>query len=151
MAENRVPVKRIVVGVDGSEQAAIGLDWTIGLARALGSEVIAVLAVHIPPYAYAGYETVAPMGLDDRFMDELKRVFQDEWSAPLKSSGLKYQTLMETGRPAQVISDVADNLNADLIVVGRRGRGEVAELLLGSVSHELSHHSKRPVTLVSHR
>jgi nucleotide-binding universal stress UspA family protein len=151
MAGNPAPIKRIVVGVDGSDQSALALDWGIDLARALKAEVIAVFAVHIPPYAYAGYETVAPIGLDDRFTAELKHAFEDEWCAPLKSSGLKFQTLMETGRPAQVISDAADNLNADLIVVGRRGRGEVAELLLGSVSHELSHHSRRPVVLVSHR
>jgi nucleotide-binding universal stress UspA family protein len=38
-----------------------------------------------------------------------------------------------------------------MIIVGRRGRGEVAELLLGSVSHEVVLHSKRPVLLVSRK
>jgi hypothetical protein len=40
-------------------------------------------------------------------------------------------------------------VGADVIVVGRRGRGGVAELLLGSVSHELVFHSKRPVLVIS--
>ena len=47
-----------------------------------------------------------------------------------------------------MILDLADVEKAGLIIVGRRGRGEVAELLLGSVSHEIVLHSKRPVLLV---
>ncbi len=150
MAKGSTRIKRILVGVDGSEQSAHALEWTIDLAKALKAEVIGVFAVHLPAYAYAGYETVAPLGFDDRFRRELKLAFEDDWCAPLKASGLSFQTVMEDGRPALVIAEAADNLNADLIAVGRRGRGEVAELLLGSVSHELSHHSKRPVVLISH-
>jgi nucleotide-binding universal stress UspA family protein len=56
---------------------------------------------------------------------------------------------MEDGRAASVIADVADRENADMVVVGRRGRGGVAELLLGSTSHELVLHSRRPVLVVS--
>jgi nucleotide-binding universal stress UspA family protein len=48
-----------------------------------------------------------------------------------------------------VINDVADRENADIVVVGRRGRGGVAELLLGSASHELVLHSKHPVLVIS--
>lgn len=149
MAISSTGIRRIVVGVDGSEQAVRALNWTIDLAKQLKAEVIAVFALHLPPYAYAGYETVAPLEFDEKFRGELKHVFEDEWCAPLKASGLKFQTVMEDGRPAVVISDAADSVEAGLIAVGRRGRGEVAELLLGSVSHELSHHSKRPVVLIS--
>jgi len=53
----------------------------------------------------------------------MKAVFEGQWCKPLR--------------------------DADLIVVGRRGRGEVAELLLGSVSHELTHDTARPVLLIS--
>jgi nucleotide-binding universal stress UspA family protein len=56
---------------------------------------------------------------------------------------------MEDGRASSVINDVADRENADMVVVGRRGRAGVAELLLGSASHELVLHSKHPVLVVS--
>jgi Universal stress protein family len=53
------------------------------------------------------------------------------------------------GRPASVTAYTAESADADLVVVGRRGLGGVAEVLLGSVSHELSLHCKRPVLLIS--
>jgi nucleotide-binding universal stress UspA family protein len=48
-----------------------------------------------------------------------------------------------------VINQVADEVDADILLVGRRGRGGVAELRLGSVSQELVLHSKRPVLVIS--
>jgi nucleotide-binding universal stress UspA family protein len=48
-----------------------------------------------------------------------------------------------------VILAVAERENADVVLAGRRGRGGFAELLLGSVSHELVLHSKRPVLVIS--
>jgi nucleotide-binding universal stress UspA family protein len=62
---------------------------------------------------------------------------------------VRYRAVMEDGRPASVLADVAERDNADLIIVGRRGRGGIAELVLGSVSHELVLGSKRPVLLIS--
>jgi nucleotide-binding universal stress UspA family protein len=56
---------------------------------------------------------------------------------------------MEEGRPAAVIAQVAEREGAGLIVVGRRGRGMVAKLMLGSVSHELTNNSSIPLTVVT--
>lgn len=57
--------------------------------------------------------------------------------------------VVEAGEPADVIAELAERFDAYLVVVGRRGRGGLAELALGSVSHELSHNCRRPVLLVS--
>jgi nucleotide-binding universal stress UspA family protein len=54
-----------------------------------------------------------------------------------------------SGRPASVIAELAERLGATLVVVGRRGQNGVAALVLGSVSHELVHQSRVPVTVVS--
>ncbi len=146
-------IKRMVVGIDGSDEAAHALDWAIRLAKEVGSEVVAVFAIAPSVYAaeMAGYAPamLAPE-LDDKWRSEIKEEFEKQWAAPLASSGLKYRTVLEDGRPASVIADTAERENADLVVVGRRGRGGVAELILGSVSHELTLQSKRPVLLISH-
>jgi nucleotide-binding universal stress UspA family protein len=50
--------------------------------------------------------------------------------------------------PAETLIRVARELSADLLVVGRRGHGGFAELLLGSVPHTLSHHADVPLVIV---
>jgi nucleotide-binding universal stress UspA family protein len=145
-------IKKIVVGVDGSVQSGQALAWAIRLAQASRAEIVAVFA--IPPPSYyefgAGYGVpVVPAELDPEWRAEMRLDFEEKWCAPLAGSGLSYRLEVRDGRPAAVIGSVADEEEADLVVVGRRGRGGVAEMVLGSVSHELSHHCKHPVLLVS--
>lgn len=141
----RAGVKRIVVGVDGSESSQAALTWAIRMAQGMGSKVTAVHALGVPSFFPAPFGV--PVQYDEGWREDMKREFE-KWCEPLKASGVGYQTVMETGRPASVIAEVAERDDADVIVVARRGRGEVAELLLGSVSHELALHSKRPVLLI---
>jgi nucleotide-binding universal stress UspA family protein len=140
-------IRRIAIGVDGSESSSAALRWAVRLAKGLGSQVIAIYAVEIPAYFPEPEEL--PFVLDQEWRDGLKSDFEDRWCKPLKVAGVRYRAVMEDGRAASVISGVADRENADMIVVGRRGRGGVAELLLGSASHELVLHAKRPVLVVS--
>jgi nucleotide-binding universal stress UspA family protein len=113
----------------------------------MGSQITAVYAIHMP--VYFAPEFGVPFQFDQEWRDGMRTLFQKKWCKPLTASGVRYRTVMEDGRPASAIAAVGDRENADLIVVGRRGRGGVAELLLGSVSHELVLNSKRPVLLIS--
>lgn len=147
-------VRRIVVGVDGSDHAAAALDWAMALARSTEAEIIAVFAIPPPNYLEygAGYGApVTPPELDPEWRLSMKRSFEQDWCAGLRASGLAYRTMFEDGRAPEVIADVAEREDADLVVVGRRGLGGVAELVLGSVSHALSHHCSRPVVLITRR
>ena len=140
-------IRRIVVGVDGSEPSAAALKWVVQLAKGLGSHVIAVYAVDIPAYFPEPYGL--PVQFDTEWRAAVKEEFENKWCKPLKVTGIRYRTVMEDGRAASVINDVADRENADMVVVGRHGRGGAAELLLGSTSHELVLHSKHPVLVIS--
>src|SRR6202035_864774 len=140
MAESTTGMRRIAIGVDGSESSAAAVKWAIKLAKRLASQVIAVYAIEIPAYFPEPEEL--PFVLDQEWRDGLEADFEERWCKPLKVAGLRYRAVMEDGRAASVIADVADREKADMIVVGRRGRGGVAELLLGSTSHELVLHSK---------
>ena len=147
MATRNSGVRRIVVGLDGAESSAAALKWAGRLAKGMGSQVTAVYAIDVPTYFPQPYGT--PIQFDDEWRAAMKADFENKWCRPLKVSGVRYRTVMEDGRAASVIAAVADRENADVVVVGRRGRGGVAELLLGSASHELVLHSKRPVLVIS--
>ena len=146
MATTAAAVKRIVVGVDGSDAGKHAVEWTARLAKAIRAEVIAVYALDIPVALPDPY--TMPLFLDDKVRSGLEKDLVTKWCRPLKTAGVKFRAVLQDGRPASVILDLADREKAGLIVVGRRGRGEVAELLLGSVSHEVVLHSQRPVLLV---
>ncbi len=150
-SQNRRGIARIVVGADGSEHSAAALAWAARMAKGMGSEVIAVFAVSPPTYLVeTGYSApTVPVQFDPEWRSQMKAELDQEWVKPLRDAEVKYQTVMEDGRPASVVIKVADAFDADIVVVGRRGRGGFAELLLGSVSHELVLHCKRPVLVVS--
>lgn len=147
MATQRSGIGRILVGVDGSAQSAAALKWAMRLAKGMGSQITAVYAIHMPVYVAPEYGAAFPF--DQQWRDDMEAEFENKWCKPLIASGIRYRTIMEEGRPASVIGAVAERESVDLIVVGRRGRGEVAELLLGSVSHELVLNSRRPILVIA--
>jgi nucleotide-binding universal stress UspA family protein len=143
-------ITRIVVGVDGSEQASAALQWAARMAKGMDSEVVTVLAISPPVYLDAGFSApTVPLQYDEEWRAEMKKELEEVWVKPLREAGVRYRTTIRDGRAASVINQVADEVDADILLVGRRGRGGVAELLLGSVSHELVLHSKRPVLVIS--
>src|SRR5258708_14640792 len=147
MAASKTGIRRIAIGVDGSESSAAAIKWAIRLAKATGSQAIAVYAIDIPVYFPEPEEL--PFVLDDDWRAGMKSEFEDKWCKPLKVAGVRYRTVMEDGRAASVIADVADREKADVIVVGRRGRGGVAGVPLGCTQHQLGPHLYQPVLVVS--
>ncbi|HYM65794.1 MAG TPA: universal stress protein [Patescibacteria group bacterium] len=142
----RSGIKKIVVGVDGSPHSAAALDWAVRMAKGMGAEIVAVYSIYVPVYFPEPYGV--PVQFDEEWRAQMKAEFETKWCEPLKAAGVSYRTVFVDGRPATVILDVANREDADIIIVGRRGRGGVAELVLGSVSHELAVHSRRPLLLI---
>jgi nucleotide-binding universal stress UspA family protein len=138
-------IERIVVGLDGSAGSQAALCWALDMAEGMGSAVTAVYAVDLPSF-YP--EPAVTLQFDDGWRKTMRIEFEETWCRPLREAGVRYRAVMENGRAASVISRLAKAEGADIIVVGRRGRGGVAELLLGSVSHELVLRSHIPVLVI---
>ncbi|HET9847112.1 MAG TPA: universal stress protein [Candidatus Dormibacteraeota bacterium] len=139
--------RRILVGLDGSTGSARALTWAIELATALNAEIIAAHIFQLIPPGVLAYG-LTPVTVPDEWVTDLRRLFENEWTAPLKASGVRYRAIFDEGTPAQRLIGIANDENVDLIVTGNRGLGGFRELVLGSVSQQLVLHAHVPVVII---
>lgn len=137
--ESREP--RIVVGVDGSEGSKDALRWAKRIADATGSGMDALSAWEFSStYGWSGLPPYAPLlDVEKALTDTVDEVFGSERPKDLELHAMQ-------GSPAGVLIDASKH--AQMIVVGSRGRGGFAGMLLGSVSAKVVEHALCPVTVV---
>lgn len=138
----------IVVGVDHSPGAKAALVFAAEEARLRGATV---RAVHAWQYGYIGYPGLeGGMPVLGGDLKELNATAEAALAASvheaLPGSGVEIEQRVIQGAPAGVLVD--ESRDADLLVVGSRGHGGFAQLLLGSVSQQCAHHAKCPVVIV---
>jgi nucleotide-binding universal stress UspA family protein len=138
-----VTLERIVVAVDGSPGGARALDWAAGLAADVGAEVVAVHALGLLD-ALEGREKVPAQA----HRDEIRRRFERDWCSVLDARGVRAQRLLRDGPAVPTLLAVADEVDADLIVLGSRGLGGFPDQLLGSTSTQVAQSSRRPVAII---
>ena len=136
--------KMIIWATDGSEAADRALPVVKSLAAGEGRSLV---VVHSKEHFLGGRATGYPVRADE---DELQAKVRAQVEA-LEDEGFEATLRVVTGpagHAAHMIADVADELGADVIVVGTRGHGPVAGLLLGSVTQRLLHIAPCPVLAV---
>jgi nucleotide-binding universal stress UspA family protein len=142
---------RIVVAVDESEHAARAMKWCADHAAALDAEVVVVHALDIA-YVFGFGSPLAlappPPPYSEERIEEFRDIIARDWCKPRAAAGVGFRVVVADGRPAALVRQIAKAESAELVVCGRRGRGGVAEFILGSVSHELSHHVDVPLVIV---
>lgn len=139
-------VGRVAVGVDGSEGGQKAAAWALEEARIRGVALDAVYAWQLASLAYSAPGFTPPTNEE---IEGVGRALLDKTLADLPDRGdVKIRLRVSDGPPADVLGAVAAEPGVDLVVVGGRGHGAVKELLLGSVSHALSHHCPKPLVIV---
>jgi nucleotide-binding universal stress UspA family protein len=141
---NGSEMRTIVVGVDGSPDADHALNWAIGEAKQHSMKLMLVHGVEIGAAAASPYGS----GLVLEQLEEVGRDVLDKALAYVRSEGVKAEGRMEVGSSAHAL--IQASRGADLLVVGSRGHGGFAGLLLGSVSTACVHHAHCPVVVVPH-
>ncbi len=137
---------RILVPVDGSDEALRALEHAIRMARLMGEAEIHLVNVQ-PPISgsvgtFVGDENVA------RFHQEESDNALAAARKLLEREGLPVNDVVRIGNTSQSIADYGKDLPCDQIVMGTRGLGRIGSLVLGSVATQVVHLTDFPVTLI---
>jgi nucleotide-binding universal stress UspA family protein len=138
----------IVVGVDGSPESKVAVDWA---ARAAALRGVSMRLVHVlnPPTVMTFPEVPVPSGYLQWQEDSAREILDNARKTVAEATkGDKVEVTTETVSGPAVPTLVDLSKDAQLIVVGCRGRGALARGLLGSVSTGLIHHAHCPVAII---
>jgi nucleotide-binding universal stress UspA family protein len=140
--------KAIVVGVDGSETSTRAAVIATEIARARQAKLLLVTVVR-PPEGWWGIGGAPPTpeALSAALVEGQQQVIR-ETEEQLPLDGMDYETVEELGDPTSRLIAVAEEREAGLIVIGKRGAGLAERVMLGSVADRLCHHSPVPVMVV---
>jgi nucleotide-binding universal stress UspA family protein len=125
--------EKVLIATDGSERNRPAVQEGLEIALACGSAVSAVYVIDEAPLTSAQAEVLTA---------DVYRELRDEGERALEqvrrmAGGVKVETLLLSGRPAQVITGFAAKNGIDLIVVGSQGKSGLERLLLGSVAESI--------------
>jgi len=153
---------KILVAIDSSPMGKTIFDKALDLAKSTGA---GMMLLHV-----LSYEDGMPMptsfgreyytGLSSKALEIYQQQYKESENQSLKllqilasqaiSAGISTEFSQNHGSPGQTICDLAFNWQADLIVMGRRGRSGINELILGSASNYVLHHACCSVLVVQH-
>ena len=141
------PNGRIVVGVDGSTHAKAALAWALDEARLRGASVEIVHVWQFPSVAMTSFGSASlPVVTPEDLGAAAEAVIHDVVAGLTPEDRKLVTSTVERGHPAEVLLAAAKG--ADMLVVGSRGHGGFAGMLLGSVSSQVVHHAPCPVVVV---
>jgi nucleotide-binding universal stress UspA family protein len=134
--------ERVAVAVDGSPQGSKTVELAVGLASRYGATVTVIHVREYERYEGDDVDMGPPITAED-LVEQTVKAFTD---AGVQATGVIRR--VRSNETAQQIVEVAEQADADLIVMGTRGMTEWRSLLLGGVANKVVHHATCPVLLV---
>jgi nucleotide-binding universal stress UspA family protein len=137
---------KILVPVDGSDNSYRALDAALVLSEKLGSNITVIHVMEEVPITHIGSEKLLK-----ELLEAYKKENQDilsKCSEIATQKGLTIKTFLLQGNPASVILDFSKKEKFDILIMGSRGLGKFKELILGSVTSKIVHHSPCAVLLI---
>jgi len=135
-------MKRILVAVDDSETSLRAVRLASEIAAASKAELLLAHVLVVPPADLYGLPTPEFQRVQQKVVNDIIT------KAAAAAEGVRAETKLLKGKPAEAIADAAVSSDVDLVVVGSRGRGAVARVLLGSTSDRLINICEKPVLIV---
>jgi nucleotide-binding universal stress UspA family protein len=140
----------IVVGTDGSDTATQAVRQAVDMAKALGATLELVSAyAPVPEPRLRAERRDAPEDVQWAInpREEVEASLADAADIA-RQAGVSVNTHARQGDPVDAILDVAEEQNADLVIVGNKGMSGAKRFLLGSVPNKVSHHAPCSVLIV---
>ena len=137
---------RIVVGTDGTDRSLIAVDHAARLASAFSAELHVVAAAS--PSDAVGRQPTTMSALVAELSDASAKTAAKIGRDVSKRHRVRVVEHPQVGEPASVLMSIADDIDADLIVVGNKSMSGRIRKFTGSVPSRLAHHSRRPVLIV---
>ncbi len=141
---------RIVVGTDGSETAAGAVAQAVELAKLSGA-TLSIVSAYAPAAGRRAKTDASEAPADVQYElgpREDVNLLLERTAAEARKEGIEVQTHPVEADPADAILNVAEQVKADLIVVGNKGMTGARRYLLGSVPNNISHHAPCSVMIV---
>ena len=152
---------KILVAMDKSEIGKHVFDKALSLAQATGASMMLLHVLSLEEQGLPG-EPIVSSHYYTAVNGNVLEVYREQWRTfeeqalellhsrldEAKTAGVPTESTQSAGSPGRTICDLAQTWGADLIVMGRRGRSGLNELLLGSVSNYVLHHAPCSVLAV---
>lgn len=141
-------IKRILAPTDFSELAARSLEYAVELATRTGAELVVMYAdpFRPPPQFTSDQMDDVVASLERRRIAAMREL--ELHAAKIVPDGVSLRTLLVEDTPAAAILRIADDVDADLIVMGTHGRSGFNRFLMGSVTERVLHETTRPLLTV---
>jgi len=140
-------LRRLLVPVDFTETSDRALEYAVEFAKKFDAKVTILHAYQIPVYGFpdAVYVTSAELAA------QISNAAQQRLDALVdaqKTAGIEVNAVLRDGVPWEEINKVAEEISADLIIIGTHGRRGLARAILGSVAENVIRTSTRPVLVI---
>ncbi len=140
-----VKIKKIGVGIDGSNISFKALEEGISLAQKFDAEVVAIHVLPVP-------RDIAELGgaiteLEGELRNQAEAIIAQAESKA-KEVGVKFNGVVLSGNPVDMLIEYAQKEGLDLLIVGYHGRSKLSELLMGSVTSKLLALSSVPLLVI---
>ena len=139
---------KILLGTDGSEEAALAVRTAIDLADKTGSELHVVYVEPMPPIIDPQADERVTQTITEKKMKRAKRFLDAQMEEIQAAGGSVARAYVRKGGAAEEIVSLAEEIGAGLIVVGSRGWGRLRRALMGSVSESVVWYAHCPVLVV---
>lgn len=143
--------KKILIPVDGSEPSQKAMEMAVNLQKSFDCELYILTVFRHHSHLEASLSMVRsqePESMDDILRKHATSVAEGAKSAAIELGAKQVRAFVKNGPPARTIVAFAKSKEADLIVLGSRGHGDMESFLLGSVSHKVTSLAKCPVMVV---